>query len=212
MNIILKVQPFRFVKDFDTGIVTGPSGKFQFARRGVFGDINHGLQKGFTIRLGKDDPAELVRMYTFAAGKALSTRALIKNLELTEISKKPLIIRNNVKKTFDDTNYTEFKHPYFADKGDSVLVHKGMINSLKMVFDATDEGALMGALFTTNLMMKRLAVGFSFFHAGALVESLWFAGAKPNFIKKTLDPRSKNLKYLNLFKIQKHISKTLIML
>ena len=186
-----KAQPFRFVRDFDTGIVTGPSGKFQFARRGIFGDINHGLQKGFTIRLGKDDPAELVRMYTFAAGKALSTRAIIKNLELTEISKKPLIIRNNVKKTFDDTNYTEFKHPYFVDKGDSVLVHKGMINSLRMVFDATDEGALMGALFTTNLMMKRLAVGFSFFHAGALVESLWFAGAKPNFIKKTLDPRSK---------------------
>ena len=60
-----------------------------------------------------------------------------------------------------------------------------------MVFDATDEGQLMGALFTTNLMMKRLAVGFSFFHAGALVESLWFAGAKANFIKKTLDPRKK---------------------
>ena len=60
-----------------------------------------------------------------------------------------------------------------------------------MVFDATDEGQLMGALFTTNLMMKRLAVGFSFFHAGALVESLWFAGAKADFIKKTLDPRKK---------------------
>jgi len=39
--------------------------------------------------------------------------------------------------------------------------------------------------------MKRLAVGFSFFHAGALVESLWFAGAKADFIKKTLDPRKK---------------------
>ena len=138
-----------------------------------------------------DDPAELVRIYAFAAGKAMSTRAIITNLEQTAISKKPLLIRNNVFKTFDDTNYTEFKHPYFVDKGDSVLVHKGMINSLRMVFDATDEGQLMGALFTTNLMMKRLAVGFSFFHAGALVESLWFAGAKPNFIKKTLDPRSK---------------------
>ena len=186
-----KVQPFRFVKDFDTGVVTGPSAKFQFARRGVFGDINHGLQKNYTIRTGMDDPAELVRIYAFAAGKALSTRAIITNLEQTQISKKPLLIRNNFKKTFDDTNYTEFKHPYFADKTDSVLVHKGMINSLRMVFDATDEGQLMGALFTTNLMMKRLAVGFSFFHAGALVESLWFAGAKADFIKKTLDPRKK---------------------
>jgi hypothetical protein len=186
-----KQQPFKFVKDFDTGVVTGPSAKFQFARRGVFGDINHGLQKNYTIRAGMDDPAELVKIYAFAAGKALSTRAIIKNLEQTEIVNKPLLIRNNIKKTFDDTNYTEFKHPYFVDKGDSVLVHKGMINSLRMVFDATDEGQFMGALFTTNLMMKRLAVGFSFFHAGALVESLWFAGAKADFIKKTLDPRKK---------------------
>ena len=186
-----KQQPFKFVKDFDTGVVTGPSTKFQFARRGIFGDINHGLQKNYTIRAGMDDPAELVRIYAFAAGKALSTRAIVKNLEQTEIVNKPLLIRNNIKKTFDDTNYTEFKHPYFLDKGDSVLVHKGMINSLRMVFDATDEGQFMGALFTTNLMMKRLAVGFSFFHAGALVESLWFAGAKADFIKKTLDPRKK---------------------
>ena len=186
-----KQQPFKFVRDFDTGVVTGPSTKFQFARRGIFGDINHGLQKNYTIRAGMDDPAELVRIYAFAAGKALSTRAIVKNLEQTEIVNKPLLIRNNIKKTFDDTNYTEFKHPYFIDKGDSVLVHKGMINSLRMVFDATDEGQFMGALFTTNLMMKRLAVGFSFFHAGALVESLWFAGAKADFIKKTLDPRKK---------------------
>ena len=60
-----------------------------------------------------------------------------------------------------------------------------------MVFDAEDEGKLLTALTHTNFMMKRLAVGFSFFHAGALIESLWFAGAKPKFIKKILDPRSK---------------------
>ena len=40
-------------------------------------------------------------------------------------------------------------------------------------------------------MMKRLAVGFSFFHAGALVESMLFAGNKWNSMKKILDPRAK---------------------
>ena len=69
------------------------------------------------------------------------------------------------------TDYDEFIHPYFEGKG-AVFVHKGMHRSLRMVFDATEEQAFMGALFTTNLMMKRLAVGFSFFHAGALVESM----------------------------------------
>tara|TARA_Y100001970_G_scaffold264070_1_gene350276 strand:- start:12682 stop:15903 length:3222 start_codon:yes stop_codon:yes gene_type:complete len=186
-----KYQPFRFIKDFDSPVVTGPSAKFQFAKRGMFGDINHGLQRNYTIRKGMDDPAELVRIYGFAAGKALATRSLITNLERTSINQRPLLIRNNIKKTFDEQNYTEFKHPYFADQGETALIHKGMVNSLRMVFDAADEGAFMGALFTTNLMMKRLAVGFSFFHAGALVESLWFAGAKWNNIKKILDPRAK---------------------
>ena len=60
-----------------------------------------------------------------------------------------------------------------------------------MVFDATTEQQFLSALFTTNLMMKRLAVGFSFFHAGALVESLWFAGAKFKTIGKFLSPKTK---------------------
>jgi len=46
-----KLQPFQFVKDFDKTI-TGPSGKFQFAKRGVFGDINAGLQRNFKIKPG----------------------------------------------------------------------------------------------------------------------------------------------------------------
>ena len=54
--------------------------------------------------------------------------------------------------------------------------------------------------------MKRLAVGFSFFHAGALVESMWFAGSKWNFIKKILNPRSK-AELENLIKKNSQISK-----
>ena len=184
-------QPFAFMKDHGDITITGPSAKFRFAKKGTFGDINRGLQKRLEIKPGMDDPVNLIPIYTNAASKALATRALIRNLEVTQIENKPLLIRNFIKKTFDDSNYTEFKHPYFADKGDTVLVHKGMINSLRMVFDATDEPQLMGALFTTNLMMKRLAVGFSFFHAGALVESMWFAGTKWNTFKQVLDPRKK---------------------
>ena len=186
-----KQQPFRFVKDFDSPIVTGPSGKFQFARRGVFGDINHGLQKGYSIRKGFDDPAELVRIYGFAAGKAMATRGVIRNLEKTNIDGKPLMLRSVTRTSPDEMNYTKFEHPYFADDKSTTYIHKGMERSIRMVFDATDEGAFMGALFTTNLMMKRLAVGFSFFHAGALVESMLFAGNKWNSMKKILDPRAK---------------------
>jgi len=186
-----KDQPFKFVKEFDKDInkISGPSGKFQFSRRGVFGDINKGLQKDFTIKKGYDDPAELIKLYVHAAGKAISTKAMISSLERTKVGHSALLVRRGVKIPSND--YVEFKHPYFEDKLGFPYIHKGMERSIRMVFDARDEPALMSAIFTTNLMMKRLAVGFSFFHAGALVESLWFAGAKPKFIKKLLDPRSK---------------------
>ena len=52
-------QPFRFASEFDKQ-VAGPSGKFQFNRRGVFADINAGLVKNYKIRAGMDDPSELV--------------------------------------------------------------------------------------------------------------------------------------------------------
>ena len=183
-----QLQPFRFVRDFDKTI-TGPSGKFQFAKRGVFGDINAGLQKGFKIKPGFDDPVELIKIYGNAAGKALSTRSLIRSLETSKIAGSPLLIRKGQAPI--NQNYIQFKHPYFEGKDGFPYIHKGMEKSLRMVFDATDEAPFMSALFTTNLMMKRLAVGFSFFHAGALVESMWFAGVKPKFIGKVLNPRSK---------------------
>jgi hypothetical protein len=89
-----KDQPFRFIKKFDEDtIFTGPSTKFQFARRNVFEDVNKGLQKNYKIREGMDDPAELVRMYGFAASKALSTRGLITHLETFKVGGKPLMYR-----------------------------------------------------------------------------------------------------------------------
>ena len=190
-----KDQAFKFMSDYDAPLqkVTGPSEKFQFGRSSTFRDINRGFRKGYTIREGFDDPAELIKIYGFAASKAMATRALIKNLEFTKVNNRPLMYRTMKGRTYaDDQNYTKFQHPYFDDGGEqTVFVHKGMINSLKMIFDAREEQALMGALFTTNLMMKRLAVGFSFFHAGALVESMLFAGTKWNSVKQILNPRAK---------------------
>ena len=179
-------QPFKFVKDFDK-TVTGVSPTFQFGKRGMFGDINRGLQKGYKIKPEYEDPVELIKIYTHAAGKALATRALISNLERSNIGGKPLLVRN-IKTTPIGQDYVKFDHPYFENKFGMPHIHKGMEKSLRMVFDAKDEQALMGALFTTNLMMKRLAVGFSFFHAGALVESMIFAGHKLKSIGRVIKP------------------------
>ncbi len=182
-------QPFKFVKDFDKTIA-GVSPTFQFGKRGMFGDINRGLQKGYKIKPEYENPVELIKIYVNAASKALATRALISNLERSNIGGRPLLVRN-IKTTPVDQDYTKFDHPYFQTQFGMPYVHKGMVKSLRMVFDATDEQALTSAIFTTNLMMKRLAVGFSFFHAGALVESMLFAGHKLKTIGKVINPRTK---------------------
>nr|BAR18304.1 hypothetical protein [uncultured Mediterranean phage uvMED] len=192
---------FSFTNKFETAI-TGDNPKFKFSRSRVFEDINQGLRMGYTIRPGMDDPAELMRLYLQAAGKSLTTQNVLRFLETnyigksTDILTKPFLARTRKQAAFIDPqekiNYTEFNHPFFTgDKGFVPLIHKGIEPSLRMVFDATTEQQLMSALFTTNLMMKRLAVGFSFFHAGALVESLWFAGAKFKTIGKFLSPKTK---------------------
>jgi len=192
---------FSFTSKFEQNI-TGNNPSFRFSRSRVFEDINQGLRMGYKIRPGMDDPAELMRLYLQSAGKALTTQQIIGFMETnyigrsTDILTKPFLARTRKQIAFIDPqermNYKEFNHPYFAsEKGMIPLIHKGIEPSLRMVFDATTEQQLISAIFTTNLMMKRLAVGFSFFHAGALVESLWFAGAKIKTIGKFLSPKTK---------------------
>jgi len=182
--------------------VFGPSPGFRFGKT-RFGDINEGLAAGKVLRKGMDDPAELIRLYGFSVAKSVSTRELVKYLKTSKISpisigykdkqyKIPLLISDpriqagtakflkGTGKEFSEY-YTPFKHPYL---GGDIFVAKGTEKSLRMIFDATSEGALTSGIFTLNLMMKRLAVGFSFFHAGALIESMWFAGSKFRTIKQ----------------------------
>jgi hypothetical protein len=202
-NFNPKKTNFQFIEEFD--IVTGSSPKFQFSQRNVFGDINAGLKNNFKIKKDFEDPVELIKIYVQAASKALTTRAIISSLERTKVNNSSLLIRRGQK--IDSTNYVEFKHPFFEDKLGYPYIHKGMENSLKMVFDARTEQELMSGIFTTNLMMKRLAVGFSLFHAGSLVESMWFAGTKIKTLGKILSPRSKEelqkfIDYPELFKAE----------
>ena len=195
---------FKFVSDFDKKVYGG-SGKFPYARRGVFQDVNKGLSKGFKLKPGMDDPAELIRIYTLAGSKALAQRNLIRHLRSQRIGKTkyrrgvPFIITEPLDAVGlspkDLSNYVKMEpiHPAFKSKtpGFEPQIHRSIHGALKMVFDARTENELVQALNTTNFMMKRLAVGFSLFHAGALVESLWFSGARWNTIKKTIVPRSK---------------------
>ena len=176
----------------------------RFFRDRIFDNINDALEAGAKLKDGMDDPAKLIQAYTFSASKALANRNLVhylknhryvygKNQLGSPMSQNIMYNRKDYFRINEQSQpyYKEFRHP-LLDKNESYFVHQDMIKSLNMMFEAKDPNELMGAIFNTNLMMKRSAVGFSFFHAGALVESMFFAGVPFKVIKQFLKPRSKN--------------------
>ena len=207
-------EPLKFANQFDERVY-GTSTVTRFAKQRKFSDINEGYKAGYTLKRGMDDPAELIRIYTSSINRALVTRQMIRYLTDAQYSpvvvpvgqgftaKLPLLINDpraiGTYGKYIASHYTKFNHPFLGAR-DTVYVARGTEKSLRMVFDATTEAELMGALFTTNLMMKRLAVGFSFFHAGALVESMVFAGVPSKitgkFVKQAFSKKTTEIEQL----------------
>ena len=192
-----KKEPLLFTKEFNEK-VTGMSGRFKFGRKRQFSDINEGYAAGYDVKPEMMDPARLLEVYTKALSRALVTRELVKHLKNSDISpmivpvgqgftrKLPILVNSEKQASmlgsFIGSHYTKFNHPFLGAK--DVYIIRGTEKAMRMVFDATTEGELMSGIFTTNMVMKRLAVGFSFFHAGALVESMIFAGVPLKVIGK----------------------------
>lgn len=183
--------------DFFNSKVYGPNKSFPFNRRRIYDTINDGLKKGLRLKPGMDNVVELIRIYSIAAGKATSTRSLLKNLRTSSvpgITESPFIAVTNeevlkVMRGPYAKEYVDFTHPYINASA-SVKVHKDIIPSLKMIFSAETENQFITAMFNTNLVMKRLAVGFSFFHAGGLIENAMFTGLSFKSIGAILNPRT----------------------
>lgn len=183
--------------DFFNAKVYGPNKSFPFNRRRIYDTINDGLKKGLRLKPGMDNVVELIRVYSIAAGKAVSTRSLLKNLRTSSvpgITKSPFLAVTNeevlkVMRGPYAKEYVDFTHPYINGSA-SVKVHKDIVAPLKMIFSAETENQFITAMFNTNLVMKRLAVGFSFFHAGGLVENAMFTGLSFKAIGAILNPRT----------------------
>tara|TARA_R100000951_G_scaffold112080_1_gene111901 strand:+ start:2379 stop:5783 length:3405 start_codon:yes stop_codon:yes gene_type:complete len=55
-------------------------------------------------------------------------------------------------------------------------VYKPAAKSLQFLLDSNEEKGILRAVSNLNFLQKRLSVGYSFFHAAALMESMVFAG------------------------------------
>ena len=191
-------------KEFGERIFGSAQKSSRFFKKRIFDNINDALEAGNTLKPGMDDPAKLLQVYTFAASKALVNKNLVKYLQSYRHvygktkTGQPLshgvMYDNKANIPLEFQQYfpdSGFRHP-LLNNDKKFYVHQDVLKSLNMLLDATNENELVGAIFNMNLMMKRSAVGFSFFHAGALVESMFFAGVETKVIKEFLKPRSKN--------------------
>ena len=189
-------------KEFGERIFGSSTKSSRFFKERIFDDINQALEAGKKLKPGMDDPAKLIQVYTFSASKALANRNIVHYLKNYRhiygktqtgqtLSHNVMYADNYLIPDQFKPYFKEFRHP-LLDNDKKFFVHQDMMKSLNMLFDAKNENELIGAIFNTNLMMKRSAVGFSFFHAGALVESMFFAGVPFKVIKEFIKPRSKN--------------------
>ena len=88
---------------------------------------------------------------------------------VVERSSLPLKEKFKLRKELIDTAYENgaLKKAY---------VFKPAAKSLQFLLDANEEKGLLRAVSNLNFLQKRLSVGYSFFHAAALMESMIFAG------------------------------------
>ncbi len=94
--------------------------------------------------------------------------------------------------TLDPIDYVPFYHPAFMNKKIDVtkytrkhldsmspLILREAEPVMRMLFDAREEGAILKAVSNFNFLQKRFSVGYSFFHAGALLQSSIYMAMHP---------------------------------
>ena len=96
------------------------------------------------------------------------------------------------KTKLDPRDYMRFYHRAFIDKNiDVTKYNRKYLDSIspyilreaepvmRMLFDAREEGAVLKAISNFNFLQKRFSVGYSFFHAGALLQSSIYMSMHP---------------------------------
>ena len=192
--------------------VYGENRVFWHAKRRKLPSAWKGIQEGYKLKTL--DIAEIYGQYLKNANKSYNVRLLIRDLtekpamtvkyapsELTSnadflTQKMPYIINDiryyekiagNVgNKTINDL-YVKFDHPFLTNTPELIpRVNKAIFPWIKLIFEAQTENQIIQSMFMLNHSMKRLNVGFSFFHAGALLESMMFAHTNPRHAFKII--------------------------
>ena len=220
-EVPLTSTPEMFMKSAQK--VYGPNKVFWHAQHRKFPDALRGIQAGFKLKTL--DIAEIYGQYLKNANKSYNVRLLIRDLaekpaELIKYAPSPLssnkdfltqklpfiinnehryakILSNVGDAKFNDV-YIKFDHPFLTTSPRLIpRVHKSILPWIRLIFEAQTENQLLQSMFLINHSMKRLNVGFSFFHAGALLESMLFAHTNPRHAFKILGLKKADIKKMH---------------
>ena len=147
------------------------------------------------LQLKTTDIAEVYREYATSMYKALENKKLIEKLKETKLPNDGTGIFLDTKKGgIVPTNYIRLETGPFA----GYAVHPEIYPALKFVMDAKEPGMVMKAASTLNSAIKRLNIGFSFFHGSSLTVASAFANAP------------KDIRYGNLYGLIKEMRETVL--
>ena len=206
----LASTPDKFTKTLTK--VYGENRVFWHAKRRKLPDALTGIQAGYKLKTL--DIAEIYGQYLKNANKSYNVRLLIRDLTQKpaqtikyaadplvtsaefQTEKLPYIINDsriyqkvsgNVGNKVVNDLYVKFEHPFLTNSPELIpRVHKAIFPWVKLIFEAQTENQILQSMFLINHSMKRLNVGFSFFHAGALLESMLFAHTNPRHAFKII--------------------------
>lgn len=145
----------------------GMSPGSRFAKQRTFTSIADGIAAGYKP-LTKDI-SEIIDIYGNSMGRSIANRQLLDTLRSAKTKDGVGLV---VEPKDAPHGYTTFNTPQFRE----VLVHPDIVPSLKFLYESPSLPAAVRAAEVLNSNIKRLAVGFSLFHAKALLDAA--VGAK----------------------------------
>ena len=203
--------------------VYGPNRVFWHAKHRKLPDALAGIEAGYKLKTL--DIAEIYGQYLRNANNSYNVRLLIRDLTekpamMLKYKADPLLTRAeygtqkipyiiNSEKIYEkiagtvghntlNDLYIKFDHPFLTNTPQLIpRVHKSIYPWMRLVFEAQTENQLLQSLFLINHSMKRLNVGFSFFHAGALFESMLFAHTNPRHALQILKLKKSDIKKMH---------------
>ena len=147
------------------------------------------------------DAIAITSQYMNSVTRAIAQRRLVSMMRQTKIpgrsdgkggQAKLMYGVDDLPKTIHPDDYVRFYHPAFLDRkidftkltkpqrdAVSPWIFKEAEPIMRMLFDAREEGAVLKAISNFNFLQKRFSVGYSFFHAGALLQSSVYMALHP---------------------------------